>query len=1010
MNPPKPLGDRVIRVVRPSHLGVAALCLSSCSPAPPAAPHAVLRAPPPLHVAAQRDPLRGYRLAESFVAKGPFHDGAPLRVGAIVNGLRVRPDASGLRLADSLASPALEGGVPLPEALGGGLLFWGASALYTADSFLGTLTPLLDIGFRPARVSFGPSFALLRGADGQRVAVDLRARQPVALTPPLLADIAVAAGGRSLALLEGGGCSLSEDSGRSYRPLSLPAGTRAVNVREAAGELFAGLNSEQRIRVDSAGNVQVEAVSSQAPASPRADSLWPLEEPPLERALTSGVPIGEEFAGVAVAGSVATVNLRTGELVQMTRALVPSELKCKTLDASGGLLLACHSPANGSVVLSDVFGEHPQTQAKFASDVRLDFAAGALVASARCDGTVSPGAVCVGGADGRLRDFDVSAHLAKLAQPSASPPSQAQTEPPSKSHAGSVVGPSIVRWVPKIGGGAVAVIDGASPGLLDAQTGNFVAVSPEAVRLATEPTRGSEHWLGLDWVALADGSVRGWLSNGVLAIDRDGRREPSVYEFQYLSGAGAHALAFDRGQRVFQSSDWGVTWVETMAPPGFALGGKSSIAPRCSQVGCSLGPWLRVGWEAEVPAARVRTSRIVSPPPRVPREPLPLLNCNQLGAPNIKEQLPAEPNSRLLFGVNPASLAREQDHEATFSWSTVHPLNGAGAPQGLRASFAIRTPPESTPLPLPANWPGYATPARIFFVAPFDPNGRVQSAALSWRTLNEAARAAGADAPSFEAVLADELVSVPVLGLEPGEAQGLVLAERVPTWVRGGGRNVALSVGNADDQVTWLSAVQRTQNKLVVLGGHIDGTLDVVEFTAGRARRLFQIPGSAHYPSNSDALAIGEQGALAVLRTASGSEPATSVDPAVLLHEDGNVSVLAPWSRLFLADAPECKPVASDYRAVLQTSRAWLQLIDASEPVSEEVLQRGMFAMLRGNAERLCLEGVELAAPAVERLESSNETRLTARFVGRERGAARLGFAPGFEFRQGLSCRLSVVR
>jgi hypothetical protein len=92
---------------------------------------------------------------------------------------------------------------------------------------------------------------------------------------------------------------------------------------------------------------------------------------------------------------------------------------------------------------------------------------------------------------------------------------------------------------------------------------------------------------------------------------------------------------------------------------------------------------------------------------------------------------------------------------------------------------------------------------------------------------------------------------------------------------------------------------------------------------------------------------------------------------------------------------------------VLQTSRAWLQLIDAEQPVTDEGLQAGMFAVLRGNSERLCLEALELADSPVQRADSTHETRLTARFVGRERGAARLGFEPGFEFRQALGCKLS---
>ncbi|MEI9939457.1 MAG: hypothetical protein WDO69_19735 [Pseudomonadota bacterium] len=87
------------------------------------------------------------------------------------------------------------------------------------------MTPLLDIGFRPVRVSFGPSFALLRASGGDRLASDLRTLQRVPLTPLLLADIAATAECRVLALLEGGTCLQSEDAGKSYQPLVLPAGT-----------------------------------------------------------------------------------------------------------------------------------------------------------------------------------------------------------------------------------------------------------------------------------------------------------------------------------------------------------------------------------------------------------------------------------------------------------------------------------------------------------------------------------------------------------------------------------------------------------------------------------------------------------------------------------------------------------------------------------------------------------------------------------------------------------------
>lgn len=990
-------------------LAAGVLLLTSCTQAPPltyAAPSHTT--PAALHVSAPREPPRGYRLAESFVAKGPFRDGAPLRMGAIVNGLRVRPDASGLRFAETDAAPALQAGVPLPEALGGGFVFWNDTALYTADSFLGTLEPWFEIGFRPERVSFGPGFALFRGADGERLALDPRTRKRVAIVPPLLADIAMTAGGRALALLEGGACQLSVDAGKSYRPLPLPPGTRAVNVREASGQLLAALTSDQQLRVDLAGNVQVEGTPRATSPRRAMDSLWPLAEPPLERALSAGVTIGEGFAGVAVAGSVATVNLRTGELVQVTRALVPSELSCRTLDANGSLILACNSRGKGSVVLSDVFGERPQTQAKFASAVRLDFAAGVLVAAARCDGQAHPGVVCVRNVDGRFHEFDVSTPLARLEH--LTPKTKGQTPP--KADAEPTL-PSVVRWVPKVGGGAVAVIGGPTPGLFDAQTGNFVAISADALNLASENPRGPEDWLGLDWIAFADGSVRGWRASGAVAIASDGQLEPSVYDFRDLLGAGAHALAFDRGQRVFQSSDWGRSWVETLGPPRSIAAGAPNSTARCSQVGCVLGPWLRVGWEAEVPGTRVSSRSVVSAPPGVTREALPILNCKPVAAPTLSEQteVSAEARSQLLLGMSQAALARVQDYAQTFAWLTTHPLKGTGDALGLRASFAIRAPGEADPEPLPANWPGYSALARISFVSAFEPSGRVQAASIRWRSLIDAARAAGKEPPSFQVEQVDGTASVPVLGLEPGEADGLVLGDDFPIWVRGSAALAAFADGTAGDESVWTSAVQSAPNKLALLGGYPSGSLEIVELAAGRTRRLFTMPGLevGLYPRNPDALAIGAQAELAILRTPSGAEPASSTDPALLLHQDGSVSVLAPWSRLFLADAPECRPVASDYRAVLQTSRAWLQLVEANQPVSDEGLRAGMFALLRGNSERICLEAVELADSPAQRADSNQETRLVARFVGRGRGAARLGFAPGFELRQPLSCSLSVA-
>ena len=964
--------------------------------------------PIPLGASAAEPAFHGYRLAQSFVDQGPFRDGAPLRVGAIVAGLRVRPDASGLRLAETVSNPPLKTGVPLPESQGGGLLFWNNSALYTADSFLGTLKPLLDLGFPPAHISFGPSFALVRGSDGRRLAIDLRTGLRVPIVPPLLVDIASTANGSVLALLEGGACATSDDGGKSYQPLILPAGTHALNVQELNGSLLAKLSSGARLRLEKGQPVRLENEPPRVKPRSPGDALWPLAQPPLEEALRSGVPIGEQFAGVAVAGGVATVNLRTGELVQMTRALVPSELLCRTLEASGGLLLACSSRTRGSLVLSDVFGEHPQIQATFPPGVEVDFAAGVLVAAARCDGQLKPGAVCVRDEQGRFHDFDVSAQLAKLEQVVVTP------DPPRK----VLEKPTIVRWIPKEGGGAVALLSGSIAqvshgelisGLLDAETGRFVPFAQELPRGVLDATRAAEAWLGLDWFAQRDGHVRGWLPSLAISIDNAGRIEPSVFEFSSLLGAGAHALAFDHGRHVFQSSDWGRSWVETLAPPGSASGAKVVHGARCSGVGCTLGPWLRVGWDAEVPAELAR-SQVVPAPAGVPHAPLPLLRCSELAPAAVSAPAPSNPETEphlAVFGVSPVMLAASDEYQTEFNWCTTQPLAGPGTSLGLRAGMVAKKLVLATDEPVPPkNWPSFSQTKRFSFVGAFDPSARLHTASLTWGALFDVARASGADSPSLDDT-SGSASALPILGPNPGQSEGLLLADGSPVWLHEAGSAEAVSLGHTDAQP--ISAIASAAHTLLVLSADSDGTLGVSEIKAGRPRRLFQWPGMGEqfYAGNADALAINAQGALALLHTPSAGEPATTADPAWLFHPDGSISSVAPWSSLFTADAPECKPTPSDYRAVFQTSRAWLQLVDSGKAVPEDTLETGMFAMLRVNPDRWCLEAVELGGESMERSENTYDSRISASFAGPHPTSARLGFAAGFELRQPLSCSLN---
>jgi hypothetical protein len=365
------------------------------------------------------------------------------------------------------------------------------------------------------------------------------------------------------------------------------------------------------------------------------------------------------------------------------------------------------------------------------------------------------------------------------------------------------------------------------------------------------------------------------------------------------------------------------------------------------------------------------------------------------------------------FGVSVAPAARTgQAQRKFFSWATVHPA-GAGPEVGIRAGLVARAlpaVPEVEAEPPPPNWPGYAQNKAYSFVSAFDPSARVKAASVTWRALFQAAHVAGAVAPALEVDEDTLSPALPVLGRGAGEADGLLVDDGAPVWLHESGPAEAFSLGPRSAEQTTISAVATAPHVLALLIADRNGSSEVRELAGGKSRRLFQVASlePALYPENADALALGPHGALAILRTRSGAEPATADDPALLLDEHGVATVLAPWSRLFLADAPVCKAAPNDYRAVLQTSSAWLDLRDAGASVGDA--ETGMIALVRVNPDRLCLEAVELAHEAIERGNAAVPTRLAARFVGSGKGAARLGFGAGFELRQPLECALSASR
>jgi hypothetical protein len=207
----------------------------------------------------------------------------------------------------------------------------------------------------------------------------------------------------------------------------------------------------------------------------------------------------------------------------------------------------------------------------------------------------------------------------------------------------------------------------------------------------------------------------------------------------------------------------------------------------------------------------------------------------------------------------------------------------------------------------------------------------------------------------------------------------------------------------------------------VVLGGSADeaaflevdssGVGHVFKVGSGGVSDLFDVSPTAnemYYPANPDALAIGPKGELAILRTPSGSDPASALDPALLIVQATPPAALAPWSDLKLADDPACKAEPGGYRATLQLIAPWIRVTTPELRVEDAP----MIARVRWTAKRICLEGFEVRLPAVALRIPQRGGFESGTFgtwlVGKGSSFARVAVSDGIEWRQPLEC--SVVQ
>jgi hypothetical protein len=157
---------------------------------------------------------------------------------------------------------------------------------------------------------------------------------------------------------------------------------------------------------------------------------------------------------------------------------------------------------------------------------------------------------------------------------------------------------------------------------------------------------------------------------------------------------------------------------------------------------------------------------------------------------------------------------------------------------------------------------------------------------------------------------------------------------------------------------------------------------------------------------DADAIGVARDGSPGILRLPSGSEPATTDDPAWLLTKDSPPVEMAPWSTLQLATSPACARGDDGVRALVQTPTTWVNVAGSGG----FHITPGMSALVRWSRDRVCLEAIELGyrgvAMSSDPLHQFTEVMLVARFVGQGAGTGLSALSTSTEYHEAVTCKL----
>lgn len=917
---------------------------------------------------------------------GTTTDSLPIgksETGLLVDGVRVVASGGHMRVSNEVAKSALTAAVEVPHRLGGGILFHNDTSIYHADRFDGKLKPLAYFpdGHIHA-IDFGFDRVLVRSSDGQRWMIKIGTGERVALEPAGLSEIATRDDGLGLVLTDTARLLATTDAGKTWRDVTaqLKGSPSAIEPREDA--IYVSSQEDTSARLEPDGRLgRVDGVPA-VPAKDR-DSRWRGGESPARTAVRAGVPAEEEGVGlVATMGDLFRISLRRGDILSVQTGKFPVDAQCEGVRTPEDALFLCtRHGANPErfVVSGTLYGKSPQVEQSFAGTLPFYVGDdGSLAYGGPCSGPPRDGVACIRSGQGSWVERSATAD------------------------GGASV--TLGYVVPRSDGTAVSLaLQAKPPTITDLVTGDVRTFAdsdfPPALKGYVSKAYYGATAVHREWTFMPDGTIRGWHGGRAVTIPVTGPPQASTFvgDNAIYGFSGARGIGVSQEGRIFQTIDRGIAWTEVAAPPSHLASTtvkRPTNAVQCGTLGCIFGPWLRVGYLPDPPKPGMKKVE-VPPPAEVASFAKPRIVACESSLPS-KGRTIATGDREPDLGAVLLPSGVDANH---YPRGSLHPVNGSeggdGDEQSKRAMSYGTT----------GSGPG-AFRHTFHYVFPFDPSATIRTGVVTAQDIAPAVRGSSI---SLEDLLGDITFNraVPTTPNDPASPGGMLFAsDRVVALFRGGGPRVALLP--EDSSLTPISAAELPGDELVILASN--GMQSVVHklFRGGALTQVFELKGTQdtdRYPSNPDAVAVGPHGEIAVIRLASGNEPASIGDPARLLQAKGKESKLAPWSTLVAVDDPACKADSSGFRATVQVTSEWIHFDGAQEGPENG---GPLFARVRWGEQRVCLEGLEMRMRGYDIEQGRKAERWTVMRVLPRGEATRLVLGAGFDYRQPARCSLKA--